>query len=71
MTWRKFGITPIMNFMWLTETALSPRANREKMTEIMFQTFNVPAMCVATQAVLSIYSNGFITGKGCYPFFNY
>jgi len=32
------------------------------MTEIMFETFNVPSLYVACQAVLSLYSTGRTTG---------
>jgi len=46
----------------LTEAPLNPRKNREKAAEIFFETFNVPALFVSLQAVLSLYATGRTTG---------
>ncbi|KAJ5075064.1 actin-7-related [Anaeramoeba ignava] len=50
--------TPIL----LAETILTPKKDREKVTEIMFEKFQVSQFYVGFQEVLSLYANGRTTG---------
>ncbi|XP_064086522.1 actin-like [Macrobrachium nipponense] len=49
----------------LTEAPLNPKANREKMVQIMVESFNVPSTYICIQAVLSLYASGRTTGQVC------
>lgn len=46
----------------LAEPPLNPKANRARITELMFETFNVPAFYLEKTAVLSLYAAGLMTG---------
>ena len=46
----------------LTEPPLNPKQNRDMAAQVLFEQFNVPAVYMAIQAVLSLYSSGRTTG---------
>jgi actin len=58
-------VDPSEHKVMLTEAPGNPKANREKMTSLMFETFQVDGLYVAIQAVMSLYSNGRTTGLVC------
>lgn len=59
---RELKTAPEDHPLLITEAPLNPRANRDRMCQIMFETFNVPCVYVSVQAVLSLYASGRTTG---------
>ncbi|CDF35092.1 Actin [Chondrus crispus] len=48
--------------MLVTENALNPRANRERMAEFFFESAHAPSLCLAVPPVLALYASGRTTG---------
>merc|ERR1712141_393464 len=60
--YNELRVDPSEQAVMLTEAPMNPKNNREKMCQIMFETFDVPEFYVGVQAVLSLYSSGRTSG---------
>ncbi|XP_006885166.1 PREDICTED: actin-related protein T1-like [Elephantulus edwardii] len=65
--WREFfecklHVIPSEWPVLMTEPALNPRSIRQKIAEIMFETFNVPSFYLSNQSALSLYASSCLTG---------
>ncbi|XP_012873574.1 PREDICTED: actin-related protein T1-like [Dipodomys ordii] len=58
----ELGVKSNEHPLLMTEHSLNPRDTREKMLEIMFENFDVPAFYLFNHAVAALYASGNITG---------
>ncbi|XP_022103909.1 actin-5-like [Acanthaster planci] len=56
--YHELRVAPEEHPLLLTDAALNPKANREKMAEVMFEKFDVYSLHIGIQAVLSVLSYG-------------
>ncbi|XP_006893073.1 PREDICTED: uncharacterized protein LOC102858109 [Elephantulus edwardii] len=58
----RLGVQPEELAVLVADSPVSPRTNREKVAELLFEHFHVPAMQTVHQALLTLYSYGRTTG---------
>ncbi|CAN0280239.1 unnamed protein product, partial [Phaeothamnion confervicola] len=56
------NVMPEEHPLLLTEAPLNPYRHRHKCAEVLFESFGVPALSCAPQAILSLYASGRTTG---------
>eukprot|EP01065_Artemidia_motanka_P018237 TRINITY_DN21559_c0_g1_i1.p1 TRINITY_DN21559_c0_g1~~TRINITY_DN21559_c0_g1_i1.p1 ORF type:complete len:393 (+),score=103.41 TRINITY_DN21559_c0_g1_i1:78-1256(+) len=56
--YKELDVDPRERACLVTEAPMNPKRNREKMLELLFEKFEVPALYVQIQAVLSLYECG-------------
>lgn len=59
---QRLKIDPTEHKIMLTEAAMNPKKNREKLVECMFEQFGFNGVHCSIQAVLTLYAQGLLTG---------
>jgi actin-related protein len=61
-TFGQLNVQPEHHPVLLTEAVMNPKAHREKMVQIMFETFTVPALCLCSRPALCLLASRRSTG---------
>eukprot|EP01089_Gocevia_fonbrunei_P005168 TRINITY_DN1535_c1_g1_i1.p1 TRINITY_DN1535_c1_g1~~TRINITY_DN1535_c1_g1_i1.p1 ORF type:complete len:373 (-),score=77.63 TRINITY_DN1535_c1_g1_i1:18-1136(-) len=56
--YNELRVAPEEHCAMLTESPMNSKANNDKITQIMFETFNTAALYIAQQALLGLYASG-------------
>lgn len=66
----KLKVDPKGRKVLLTEPPMNPKANRQKMCEVMFEEYGLGGVYVAIQAVLTLYAQGTIYSLSSIAYMN-
>ncbi|GJD10109.1 Actin-6 [Galdieria sulphuraria] len=58
----ELDVDPLHQTVILSEPSLNPLKQRERMVEMLFEVFHIPALYIASQSMLALYSSGKTTG---------
>ena len=58
----ELAVSPEDHAVLMTEAPLNPRENKERLTQIMFETFNIPQLQIIISGVCALLANGRTTG---------
>ncbi|XP_069124863.1 uncharacterized protein [Argopecten irradians] len=61
-TFKELGVKPEEHSVLLTQSVTNTKLNREKVVQVLFERFNVPAVCFVYTNVLSLYCTGKMNG---------